>query len=102
MKKCILFTLALALCLTGCKHSEIFPLDEVEALISEKGYTKEQFTQELSGRDQKDILDAWGEPNGSFSGLRGDIWKISEDLWMFLYYDEDWKVTDVIVGKPDI
>ncbi len=103
MKKSSLLVLALALCLTGCKHSEIFSLDEVEALISEKGYTKEQFTEKLAGRDREDIVDAWGEPSTSFSGMYGDIWMVGEDLWVVLYYDrDDDKVTDVIVGTPEL
>lgn len=103
MKKCILLTLALALCLTGCRQDKIFQLDEVSALISEKGYGHEEFTQALAGRDREDIVDAWEEPNARFSGMYGDIWMTGEDLWVVLYYDrDDDKVTDVIVGTPEL
>ena len=103
MKKYILFTLALALCLTGCRQDKIFQLDEVSALISEKGYGHEEFTQALAGRDREDIVDAWGEPNSMLSGFYGDIWQAGEELIVVVYYDRDSNmVTDVIAGKPDI
>ncbi len=103
MKRILILALACVLLLTGCKSGKIFQLNEVDALISEKGYGKEEFTQALAGRSRADIVDAWGEPNGRLSGMYGDIWMTGEELWVVLYYDRaDDKVTDVIVGTPDL
>ena len=45
MKRILILALACVLLLTGCKSGKIFQLNEVDALISEKGYGKEEFTQ---------------------------------------------------------
>lgn len=102
MKKLILSALACALCLTACERGGIAKFDEIGALVTEKGYTKEQLLEELSGQDREDIIDAWGEPNGCLSGLWGDIWCIDEEHLIVLYYDGDGKVMDVVAGKPEI
>ena len=102
MKYYVLLVLACALWLTSCKQDGIIPLDEVSALISEEGYSNEDFMQALAGRNREDIVDTWGEPNASLSGLFGDIWMIREDLWVALYYDRDGTVTDVIAGTPEL
>ena len=47
MKYYVLLVLACALWLTSCKQDGIIPLDEVSALISEEGYSNEDFMQAL-------------------------------------------------------
>ncbi len=85
MIKRVLFTAALLLCLlpAGCGHSENAGFPTPEEILS---MNQAEAEEALQGRPREDILSAWGEPDGSLSGLFGDIYRL-EDSSIILYYN---------------
>lgn len=110
MKKCVTFflSLVLVLALAGCigkpnGTTGLIKLDEVKALVSEKGYTGEKFKEKLSGLFNEDIIHSWGEPDGCLSGFWGEIWNLDDNgnRFITLYYDREGYVEDVVVGTKE-
>lgn len=102
----MLILLVFVLALTGCagEQTELIKLDEVKAFVSEKGYTGEDFKDRLTGKfSNKDLINAWGEPDGTLSGFWGDIWNLDEDgnRVIVIYYDNDGYVKDILVKAKD-
>ena len=111
MKK--IFTAALVIIcvlgLIGCASrpegaTDLIELGEVSAFVSEKGYTGEDFKNELVGQFNEDIIHSWGEPDGKLSGFWGDRWYLDDDKTRFitLYYDEKGYVKEIVVGDDDV
>lgn len=98
--------LALVFLLAGCKPdgtADLMELDEVSALVSEKGFTGEDFKEKLSGQFHADVVRSWGEPDGHLSGFWGDIWTLGDgdSRYIILYYDEEGYVEDVVEGTNE-
>ncbi len=109
MRKFILFLLLLACSsgLTGClgksNKADILNITEISGLITEKGYTEEEFQDNLLGRTRDDIIIAWGDPDGSLFGSFGDVWYLSDESnkQIVVYYDED-RVTERILLEEQL
>lgn len=43
----------------------------------------------LLGLSRRDILDAWGEPDGTLSGFFGDIYAGGDGVSVIIYYDTE-------------
>ena len=43
----------------------------------------------LTGRIRRDVLGVWGEPDGTLSGLFGDIYNMEEGVGVIVYYDTE-------------
>ena len=91
-----LSVLVCSLALTGCaaragETGTPMALNEVRGYVLEKGYTEEDLQDGLLGWYCEDMRRAWGSPGGQLSGLRGDVWDISEDgsVQLIVYYDTD-------------
>ncbi len=109
MRKFILFLLLLA-CgsgLTGClgksDKADILNITEISGLVTEKGYTEEEFQDNLLGKTRDDIIIAWGDPDGSLFGSFGDVWYLSDESnkQIVVYYDED-RVTERILLEEQL
>lgn len=76
-------------------------LSEVSALVSEKGYTAEDFREKLAGQFNEDIIHSWGETDIQFSGFWGHSWYLDDnnDKYISLYYDENGYVEDIVIGN---
>ena len=85
MKKivCTLFC-ALLLTLTGCGK-------DVPALDSVGIDNIEAMQEEFADCTRKDLIKAWGNPDGTLSGLYGDVWDLGEDpaAYITVYYNDD-------------
>ena len=107
MKKFILFLLLLAcgLGLTGClgkrDKADISNIMEISGLVTEKGYTGEDFRDNLLGKTRDDIIIAWGSPDGSLFGLFGDVWYLSNESkkQIVVYYDKDGVVEHILLEE---
>lgn len=63
----------------------IIGLDE----ISSSNYgTQEIIEDRLIGITREDLIDVWGEADGSLSGLYGDIWDLGDGYELIVYYDD--------------
>ena len=78
-----LLLLACGLGLTGCfgksDKAYISNIKEISGLVTEKGYTGEDFQDNLLGKTRNDIIIAWGSPDGSLFGSFGDVWYLSDE-----------------------
>ena len=74
----IVYLFVMVIMLSSCKAS--FPSKEEIA-----GITSEEATKRLENKTAKEIQDNWGEPDGFFSGLYGDIYTY-EDKYIGVYY----------------
>ena len=107
MKKFILLLLLVTcgLGLTSCSskadEADIVDIMEISGLVTEKGYTEEDFQEELLGKDRNSIMTVWGEPDGFLSGFWGDIWHLSDESskQIILYYDEDGIVENIRIAE---
>ncbi|MBQ7668524.1 MAG: hypothetical protein IJS47_04290 [Clostridia bacterium] len=58
--------------------------------------SREEATEALKDKTEKEINNNWGKPDGMLSGFYGDIY-VFNDKQIVIYYDSDSKVTDVVV-----
>lgn len=108
MKKWIAFLL-ISVCflgMAGCRKNgktDLMPLSEVSALVSEKGYEAEDLKEFLLGQYHEDVTALWGEPDGELFGCWGDIWHLDEEgnSYIILYYDTKGYVENIILETPD-
>lgn len=107
MRKFILFLLLLA-CgsgLTGClgksDKADILNITEISGLVTEKGYTEEEFQDNLLGKTRDDIIIAWGDPDGSLFGSFGDVWYLSDESnkQIVVYYDKDGVIEHILLEE---
>ena len=104
MKKLFIFVLVLVCisCFAGCsgKPAGIRSIKEISGYVTEKGYTEEDFQEELSGQDREDIISAWGEPDGMLSGFWGDVWYLSDqsNKQIIVYYDSGGNVENIRIA----
>ncbi len=49
--------------------------------------TAEAAAEALAEIPREELLEAWGEPDGCLSGLFGDVYKVSEERTVIVYYD---------------
>lgn len=107
MKKFIMFLLLLAcgLGLTGCfgksDKAYISNIKEISGLVTEKGYTGEDFQDNLLGKTRNDIIIAWGSPDGSLFGSFGDVWYLSDESnkQIVVYYDKDGVIEHILLEE---
>ena len=107
MKK-LLAAAAILACLfglTSCSRksgiADITSIVGISGLVTEKGFAKEDFQDELLGQHRDDVIHAWGEPDGMLSGFWGDIWHLSDESnkQIILYYDKDGIVENIRIAE---
>lgn len=116
MKKLIALILALicVLAIAGCKPAErtdLIGLDEVSTLVSEKGYTEENFKDNLVGQFNEDIIHSWGTPDFDISSFGSQYghpgwaqgWYLDEDnnQRITLYLDEKGYVEEILIDTKE-
>lgn len=95
MKRLLTLLLILTLCcsLAGCKYArdpDLLMLDGILAV------SQEQLDRELIGKTRQQILDNWGQPSGSLTDGKGDIYLIPlSDQAIVVHYGKDNIVTSV-------
>lgn len=93
--------LLLSSCSTESDSVDVLDIAEISGLVTEKGYTEEDFQDELLGKNRDGIINAWGEPDGMLSGFWGDIWLLSDesDKQIILYYDQDGIIENIRIAE---
>lgn len=93
--------LLLSSCSTKSDSADVLDIAEISGLVTEKGYTEEDFQDELLGKNRDSIINAWGEPDGMLSGFWGDIWLLSDesDKQIILYYDQDGIIENIRIAE---
>ena len=51
------------------------------------GMGREAAETALLGRERRELLDAWGEPDGMLSGFFGDVYHLKNGERVVVYYD---------------
>ena len=59
------------------------------ALRAVPGLGQEQAESALLGRSRQEVLAAWGDPDGTLSGLFGDIYTLDSGDLVIVYYDTE-------------
>lgn len=99
MKK-LFFLIVLLVALAGCSNNNnLLSLKEIKAFVSEKGYTADNFEENVIGKSSEEIIALWGEPDFSLSGLYGDGWYLDEDKTIILYYDGNDNVMNIYINE---
>ncbi len=95
MKKWIAVCLALALCAGlwfwgyySRKSNDNLPTKE-SVVLSYLNKGESHAAQQLLGYKHTQLREVWGEPDGSLSGLWGDIWETKNAYNLFVYYDSN-------------
>ncbi|MBR2894297.1 MAG: hypothetical protein IKC03_01385 [Oscillospiraceae bacterium] len=89
----------------------VIELDNVSALVSEKGYTGEDFKEELLGQFNENIIHSWGKPDFDVSGFGSQlghpgwaqIWYLDEENHqrITLYLNEKGYVEDILIDTTE-
>lgn len=58
-------------------------------------------TEKLKGYKNTQLVEVWGEPDGSLSGFWGDIWKTNNTYSIIVYYDRNGLVEHTNVTNED-
>lgn len=78
--------------LSGCSKN----LDHIPSLSLVKQYGEEWTNEKLEGYTRHNIIEIWGNPSGTLSGMYGDIWSIEDDYdYIVVYYNDKDKISDV-------
>lgn len=99
-----------ALCLAGCgkdasKYEGIPTLSQVAEDSLEQG---ENYTGDaLYGRGVDQLHEFWGEPDGTLSGMWGEIWKLDENRNIILYFNpegivSEFRITECETAEKEI
>ncbi|MFA9464451.1 MAG: hypothetical protein ACERKN_09180 [Velocimicrobium sp.] len=97
MKKSIISYafLLLATCvfsLSGCSKN----LDNIPSLSLVKQYGEDWTQKKLEGYTRNNIMEIWGEPSNTLSGMNGDIWNIDDDYdYIVVYYNDKDKISEI-------
>ncbi len=92
MKKAFLLLL-LSLLLCACVSA--FPAREKAASM-----TSEEATKVFEKKTRVEVMKHWGKPDSMLSGFFGDIYVYERKLIVF-YYDENERITNVLIGDKD-
>lgn len=57
--------------------------------------------EQLQGYKNTQLMEVWGEPDDSLSGMRGDIWEVNDTDYLYVYYDRNDAVERVAVWSED-
>ncbi len=94
MKKIVCTLLcALMLALTGCGK-------DIPALDTVGIDNLETIQTEFADCTRKDLIKAWGNPDGTLSGLYGDVWDLEEDpaAYLTVYYNTDGTYNSALIN----
>lgn len=58
-------------------------------------------TGQLQGYKNTQLMEVWGEPDDSLSGMWGDIWKVNHTDYLCVYFDQNGIVERVAVWNED-
>ena len=58
-------------------------------------------TEQLQGYKNTQLIEVWGEPNSSLSGMWGDIWETNNTYCLIVYYDRNGVVERVTVKNEN-
>lgn len=95
MKKLISLVLVVCclLAFIGCSSMRDIPtFDDI------KDYTEEDFEIYLRGAKREDIIQVWGEPNGTISEENADMWVLDEERVVTITYNERGQFKDASIG----
>lgn len=97
MKKSIIRVVSILLTtcvfsLSGCSKN----LDNIPSLSLVKQYGEDWTNEKLEGYTRNNILEIWGKPSGTLSGMYGDIWSMDDDYdYIVVYYNDKDKISEV-------
>ncbi len=57
--------------------------------------------KQLQGYKYTQLIEVWGEPDSSLSGMWGDIWEINNTYCLIVYYDRNGVVEQIKVMNKD-
>ena len=107
MKKKMLFVFAIILIVVLCVSAWFYGYynqksnDNIPSKESMVSYYKNQGAdyaiEKLQGYKNTQLIEVWGEPNDSLSGMSGDIWETNNMYNIIVYYDRNGVVEQVHV-----
>ncbi len=78
--------------LSGCSKNS----DHIPSLNLVKQYGEEWTNEKLEGFTRNDIMEIWGNPSGTLSGMYGDIWSMEDDYdYIVVYYNDKDKILEL-------
>lgn len=93
----IVLILLIPMIFTGCSSKDIPALNEI------KNYTEENLESQLRGVSKEKLIEAWGEPIGTYSEMNACIWDLDEESTLTITFNSNNKVIDSGIGiKEDI
>lgn len=57
--------------------------------------------EQIKGVPRERLIECWGEPDGGLFGFFGDIWEISEDERIVVYYSGNAEVEEIRLNQKD-
>lgn len=97
MKKSIIIFISILLTtcnisLSGCSKN----LDNIPSLSLVKQYGEDWSNEKLKGYTRNNIIEIWGNPSDTLSGMYGDIWSMDDDYdYIMVYYNDKNKISKV-------
>lgn len=55
--------------------------------------------EQIKGVPRERLIECWGEPDGGLFGFFGDIWEISEDECIVVYYSDNAEVEEIRLNR---
>ena len=99
MRKCwkVLIILVLALvCMLSLGACSV--MKDIPTFDDIQDYTKEDFEIYLRGAKREDIIQVWGEPNGTISEENADMWVLDDERVLTISFDKSGKFKDAGIG----
>lgn len=104
---CLILILALSLGCAACTSGvETLYAEETiggdkPTLEQGKQLSSEELTEALKGLTPDEMRARWGEPDGTLSGMWGEIWDTDDGNWIIVYYDAEGHVEFVKNHTPE-
>lgn len=102
---CVVLILSMVSCQSNDdKTNDLIKRKEIGKLVSEKGYTEQDFNDNLLNRHRDELVNSWGEPDGHLSGPWGDIWNLNntnDKYIIILYYNAEGYVFHIVINAKE-
>ena len=69
--------------------SFVFLRGRIPSLHTASNLSAANLQHRLEGKERSNLIKAWGQPDGVFSGLYGDTWILDSDRYVDVLYDRD-------------